>query len=335
MYVKAASAGAPGLTTACACELCGGESDHWPRLRWQPCNHTVCEGCVWFDLGARAAKRAVDDGQDSGGTPWVGRGPPDPQLRCPECGGGAFTDAGAAPALAAAAGAPRGVELKKAAARQQWLDLPAGPDRGGGGGGAKGSAKAQLRSAKELAGWNLGSWRGARTTVLLTAAAVGDHRRIACCFAAGCDLDAQNEYGLAALALAAWRGQAAAVALLLELGADPNSRANDGCTAAETASAAGHQAVAETLRRSSADQAGAVEPAQESLLVPRPWLPAGQRGLLPPPHLLRLPPSPEVSSPSAPNPLVRIGGDRPKECSGARADRAGQRSYGWPRQLGD
>ena len=83
--------------------------------------------------------------------------------------------------------------------------------------------------------------------MLYAAAANGDCRRLGCCIAAGCWLEARNEYGQTALLLAAWRGQPAAVSLLLHQGANLAGRANDGCSPAEAAAAAGHDAVIAVL----------------------------------------------------------------------------------------
>ena len=111
---------------------------------------------------------------------------------------------------------------------------------------------------------NLGESRPKRVETLLAAAAEDDARRVFATVRAGVDVDASDEYGMTALATAAWRGNASAAAALLRCGADPRraARGGEGLDAARAARAAGRTRLAEMLEdearaRDGAEEAGA------------------------------------------------------------------------------
>ena len=111
---------------------------------------------------------------------------------------------------------------------------------------------------------NLGESRPKRVETLLAAAAEDDARRVFATVRAGVDVDASDEYGMTALATAAWRGNASAAAALLRCGADPRraARGGEGVDAARAARAAGRTRLAEMLEdearaRDGAEEAGA------------------------------------------------------------------------------
>ena len=110
---------------------------------------------------------------------------------------------------------------------------------------------------------NLGESRPKRVETLLAAAAEDDARRVFATVRAGVDVDASDEYGMTALATAAWRGNAsAAAAALLRCGADPRraARGGEGLDAARAARAAGRTRLAEMLE----DEARARDGAEEA-----------------------------------------------------------------------
>lgn len=140
-----------------------------------------------------------------------------------------------------------------AESRRRWLERPAETERRKHKPEGTTAADRRFRAMgpRARAHVNLGESRPKRVESLLAAAAEDDARRVFATVRAGVDVDATDEYGMTALATAAWRGKASAVAALLRCGADPRrtARGGEGVDAARAARAAGRTRLAEMIER--------------------------------------------------------------------------------------
>jgi hypothetical protein len=133
------------------------------------------------------------------------------------------------------------------------LDAAAQPD-------AAADAAAQLGAAAQpgLIGGNTAtsaqpaSPQADPSAALRWAAEVGDVRRLRVILGAPVRIDVPDERGRTALILAASRGQAESVDMLLAHGADPNAADANGTTPLKAALAAGQPAIVASLRRAGA-----------------------------------------------------------------------------------
>jgi ankyrin repeat protein len=87
------------------------------------------------------------------------------------------------------------------------------------------------------------------------AATAGDAAALELRLEAGADVNAKDRYGQSALMLAAHRGHLEAVATLLRHGANPDVTAKYGLSALMLAIVGGHEAVARSLAQGGADRA--------------------------------------------------------------------------------
>ena len=140
-----------------------------------------------------------------------------------------------------------------AESRRRWLERPAETERRKHKPEGTTAADRRFRAMgpRARAHANLGESRPKRVETLLAAAAEDDARRVFATVRAGVDVDATDEYGMTALATAAWRGKASAVAALLRCGADPRrtARGGEGVDAARAARAAGRTRLAEIIEK--------------------------------------------------------------------------------------
>jgi len=100
----------------------------------------------------------------------------------------------------------------------------------------------------ESAAARLGLTRSQRSEHLRRASERGDVRRLTALLEAGVDLGDADEYGHTPLFVAAWRGHASVVELLLHWGAEPNKPSNGGVLPVAAATVCGHDAVLRILK---------------------------------------------------------------------------------------
>ena len=195
------------------------------------CSAAVCEPCFWASI---IWDEAADDRGDG--------------LRCPACPAPLpHTPEVLLPDLAATSAVSR-------AAWEALPDtLPLAADSSHAGRRQKAEALAPC-GRREAACRRLGDTRAQRSTQLVMAVKSGRLLRVAALLRAGCDVETLSEDGGSGgtpLFLAAWRGRAAVVDLLLAAGARADACDNAGVSAAQAAHAAGYHDLARTLAAAS------------------------------------------------------------------------------------
>jgi hypothetical protein len=228
-------------TLACAptlpgarCAACdGGSGCRCPVLTglFPCCSAAVCEPCFWACV---IWDEAVDDRGDG--------------LRCPACPPAARQTPEELLPEGAATSA-----ISRAAWEALPETLPLAADSSHAGRRRKAEDLAPC-SRREAACRRLGDMRAQRSTQLVIAVKSGRLLRVAALLRAGCDVETRSEDGGSGgtpLFLAAWRGRAAVVDLLLAAGVRADACDNAGVSAAEAAYAAGHHDMARTLAAAS------------------------------------------------------------------------------------
>ena len=242
-------------TPSLRCAACDGGSGCGCSLLtgvFECCSAPICEPCFW----ASVLWDEADDGRGDG-------------LRCPICPAAAPLTPGEllpdGPATAA-------LSLAAWQALPETLPLAADSSHAG----RRQKAEALAPCGRALAACRrLGDSRAQRSTQLVTAVKSGRLLRVAALLRAGCDVETLDEDGSSGgtpLFLAAWRGRAAVVDLLLAAGARADVCDYAGVSAAEAAHAAGYHDLARTLAVASGGG-----PPRPPIVMPPPLSPAEPR----------------------------------------------------------